>query len=152
MFEEIIMSNFLEQLCDLVIGSIEVEDQQSAGLWYQIPNKVTGISDRDMNSTHPCILFDPSTLSTGYAEIWIRSSTIFGEFPQFVFHKKHNHGHPGYCPLDRDAHVSVKLFKRIPAVYLTRLNPKCKEIDQEWLKTFEKCCIHVNGRSRMALA
>ncbi len=144
------MSNFLEQLCDLVVGSIQVDDEQKAGLWYQIPNQITRISDRNLTSTHPCILFDTSSLTTGYAEIWIRSSTLEGDFPEFVFHKSHIHSRSGNCPLDRDGHIGVKLYKRVPAVYITRMSPKCTESDQDWLKTFEKCSLHVNGRSRMA--
>lgn len=143
------LNNMLEQLCELVLGSILVEDSQKAGLWYQLPNQITGISDRNYNSTHPCILFNTATLTDGYAEVWIRSSTRVGEFPEYVPHKKHDHGHASYCPLDKDAHLSVRLFKRIPATYITRISPKCKEIDQDWLRTFEKCCIHVNGKSRM---
>ena len=143
------MSNFLEQLCDLVVGSIEVDDEQKAGLWYQIPNQITRISDRNLTSTHPCILFDTSSLTAGYAEIWIRSSTLEGDFPEFVFHKSHIHSRSGNCPLDRDGHIGVKLYKRVPAIYITRMSPKCKESDQDWLKTLEKYRLHVNGRSRM---
>lgn len=143
------MSNFLEQLCDLVVGSIQVDDEQKAGLWYQIPNQITRISDRNLTSTHPCILFDTSSLTAGYAEIWIRSSTLEGDFPEFVFHKSHIHSRSGNCPLDRDGHIGVKLYKRVPAVYITRMSPKCTESDQDWLKTFEKSSLHVNGRSRM---
>ena len=143
------MSNFLEQLCELVVGSIQVEEDQKAGLWYQLPNQITRISDRNLSSTHPCILFDTSSLTTGYAEIWIRSSTLDGEFPEYIFHKSHIHSRSGNCPLDRDGHIGVKLFKRVPAIYITRISPKCKEVDQDWLKTFEKCCLHVIGRSRI---
>ena len=143
------MGNFLEQLCELVVGSIQVEEEQKAGLWYQIPNQITRISDRNLSSTHPCILFDTSSLTAGYAEIWIRSSTLDGEFPEYIFHKSHIHSRSGNCPLDRDGHIGVKLFKRVPALYITRMSPKCKEVDQDWLKTFEKCCLHVIGRSRM---
>jgi len=141
------MSTLLEQLCDLVLGSISVEDKHRVGLWYQLPNQITGISDRNYSATHPCILFNTSSLSSGYAEVWVRSSSLDGDFPEFIPHKKHEHGHPGYCPLDRDAQISVKHFKRVPATYLTRISPKCKEIDQDWLRTFEKCCLHVNGKS-----
>jgi len=144
------MSNFLEQLCDLVVGSIQVDEEQKMGLWYQIPNQMTRISDRNLNSTHPCILFETSTLTAGYAEIWIRSSTLDGDFPEYVFHKSHIHSRSGVCPLDRDGHIGIKLFKRIPAIYITRISPRCKEVDQDWLKTFEKCCLHVIGRSRLA--
>ena len=75
--------------------------------------------------------------------------TAFVLLSEYIFHKSHIHSRSGNCPLDRDGHIGVKLFKRVPALYITRISPKCKEVDQDWLKTFEKCCLHVIGRSRI---
>lgn len=143
------MANILEQLAQVVLGEIEVAQEQSNGLWYLIPNQVTGISDRNFANSHPCILFNPSTLARGYAIIWIRSTTIPGEFPELLPHRSHAHGIGHECPLTKDAFVSIKRYRKIPATYISRIIPRCSESDADWLTTFDKCSIHLLGVGRL---
>lgn len=145
------MANFLEQLSQVILGEIEVSSEQTPGLWYLLPNQVTGISDRTFENSHPCVLFNPELLSRGYAIIWIRSTSIPGEFPELLPHKSHAHGIGHPCPLTRDAFVSIKRYRKIPATYISRIIPKCSESDIDWLTTFEKCAVHLLGTGRLEI-
>lgn len=146
------MANILQQLSQLILGEIEVSKEQVDGLWYLIPNQVTGISDRNFSNSHPCILFNPSTLARGYAIIWIRSTSLPGEFPELIPHKSHAHGIGHECPLTKDAHVCIKRYRKIPATYISRLIPRCTESDVDWLTTFDKCSVYLLGVSRLEIS
>lgn len=146
------MRNILEQLSEAILGEIETSKNQAVGLWYLIPNQVTGISDRNFANSHPCILFNPSTLAHGYAIIWIRSTTLPGEFPELLPHKSHAHGIGHECPLTKDAFVSIKRYRKIPATYISRMLPRCTESDEDWLRTFDKCSIYLLGVSRVEIS
>ena len=135
------MRDLLEQLSQIILNSVEVNEKQNPGFWYLIPNQITNIGDRNFNSAHPCLYFKSASINSGFAEIWIRSTSLPGEFPELLPHKAHIHKPGSNCPLDLDAAVNVKLFKRIPATYLTRLLPRCIETDQPWLRTFQRCLL-----------
>lgn len=141
------MRDLLEQLCDLTLGKSEIVEPTKPGLWYKITDDVTQIKQRSSKDIHPCLVLEVSTLKYGYVDLWVRTASVSGDFPEFISHRAHQHGTGKTCGINVDANICVKSIKRIPASKFGFSKPICSE-DVKWVGIFDRCYFAVFGTPR----
>lgn len=141
------MQDLLEQLCDITLGKSTIEEPTKPGSWYKITDDVTRIKQRSPQTIHPCLVLDISTLKYGYVDLWVRTTSVAGDFPEFIPHRAHEHGTGKTCGINVDANICVKSVKRIPSIKFGSPKPICSE-DIKWVGFFDRCYLAVFGTPR----
>ena len=133
------MQALLDQLISLSLKNIQEPEEQGICNWYMISDKITGIKARAEDRVHPCLILMKPNIRSGRVDIWIRSTTREGVPPDYLLHRPHNHGTGAGCPLNVDAYISIRDFVSLPATEFLSLKARSQELDQDWLKSFQKC-------------
>ena len=133
------MANLLEQICRASFPANNSEYSGNSANWYLVSDNLTHIKNRNFSSYHPAICIDESSIKYGFVKIWVRTSTGFGEIPNWIPHYSHLAQHKGRCPLNKDGYVKVSGAKKIPATHFQRIQLICVEKDRSWLNSFSKC-------------
>jgi hypothetical protein len=131
---------FQDKLLEALLALDSKEPARDEGDWYLIPDNSTRIKEKYSSSSHPVfILKEEKFGASGYVEVWIRSTTTFGEMPYWLNHNSHFHDRTSKCILDKDGWVGVGFPRKIGAYNLKNLVSTCHEKDQIWLRSFHWC-------------
>jgi hypothetical protein len=123
------------------------DDSIANGSWYLVPDRTTRILEKYNSSSHPGFIPDGGIADPyGIVYVWLRSTTLTGEMPEWLIHGSHFHDRTLRCPLDQVGVVGVANPRKIGAYNFRNLSPKCRENDKVWLNSFyaclEKCRSH----------
>jgi hypothetical protein len=141
------MREFQNKLLEALLSLESSELPSDEGDWYLISDSATRIKEKYRESSHPgFILTGDRTSTSGYVEVWIRSTTTFGEMPQWLNHNSHFHDRTTKCSLDKDGWVGVGFPRKIGAYNLRNLVSTCHETDQIWLRSFHRCLSECRGK------
>ena len=75
----------------------------------------------------------------GIVSVWIRSTTLSGEMPDWLPHGAHFHDRSSKCPLNRNGSVGVAYPRKIGAYNFRNLTASCRETEKIWLNSFYSC-------------
>ena len=116
------------------------EDSIAEGEWFLIPDNSTRIQEKYQSSAHPGFIPDGGlTDPYGIVYVWIRSTTITGEMPEWLSHSAHFHDRSSKCPLNRNGSVGVAIPRKIGAYNFRNLTASCRETEKIWLNSFYAC-------------
>lgn len=116
------------------------DDSITNGSWYLVPDRTTRILEKYNSSSHPGFIPDGGIVdSYGIVYVWLRSTTLTGEMPEWLIHGSHFHDRTLRCPLNQVGVVGVANPRRIGAYNFRNLSPKCRENDKVWLNSFYAC-------------
>lgn len=116
------------------------EDSISEGSWYLLPDRTVRILEKYKSSSHPGFIPDGGLVDPyGIVYVWLRSTTLTGEMPEWLIHGAHFHDRKLKCPLNKVGSVGVANPRRIGAYNFRNLIPKCRENDKVWLNSFYAC-------------
>lgn len=116
------------------------EDSISEGSWYLLPDRTVRILEKYKSSSHPGFIPDGGLVDPyGIVYVWLRSTSLTGEMPEWLIHGSHFHDRTLKCPLDQVGLVGVANPRKIGAYNFRNLTPKCRENDKVWLNSFYAC-------------
>ena len=116
------------------------EESIAEGEWFLIPDNSTRILEKYESSAHPGFIPDGGlTDPYGIVSVWIRSTTLTGEMPEWLSHSAHFHDRSSKCPLNRNGSVGVAIPRKIGAYNFRNLTAKCRETEKIWLNSFYAC-------------
>ena len=113
------------------------EDSIPEGSWYLLPDRTVRILEKYKSSSHPGFIPDGGLVDPyGIVYVWLRSTTLNGEMPEWLIHASHFHDKSSKCPLNKVGIVGIANPRRIGAYNFKNLAPKCRENDKIWLNSF----------------
>jgi hypothetical protein len=116
------------------------EESISDGSWYLIPDQSLRILEKYESSSHPGFIPDGGLVDPyGIVYVWLRSTSLTGDMPEWLIHGSHFHDRTLKCPLDQVGIVGVANPRRLGAHNFRNLTPKCRETDKVWLNSFYAC-------------
>ena len=141
------MREFQNKLLEAMLSLESADFPTEQGDWYLISDSSTRIKEKYRSSSHPGFILQGAKFGiSGYVEVWIRSTTTYGEMPQWLNHNSHFHDRTSRCNLDKDGWVGVGFPRKIGAYNIRDLISTCHESDQIWLRSFHKCLAECRGR------
>ncbi len=140
------MREFQNKLLEAMLSLESSDIPTEQGDWYLISDSATRIKEKYKSSSHPGFILKGTKFeNSGYVEVWIRSTSTFGEMPEWLNHNAHFHDRTSRCKLDKDGWVGVGFPRKIGAYNLRNLISTCQESDQIWLKSFHRCLSECRG-------
>ncbi len=142
------MREFQNKLLEALLSLDTNESQFAVGDWYLIPDYSSRIKEKYRSSSHPGFVIESDRInSSGYVEVWIRSTTTSGEMPKWLNHNSHFHDKTSKCILDKDGWVGVGFPRKVGAYNFRTLVSTCRESDEIWLRSFHRCLAQCRGES-----
>lgn len=115
-------------------------DSIAEGDWFLIPDISSRILEKYDSSAHPGFIPDGGLMDPfGIVHVWIRSTSLSGEMPEWLIHNAHFHDRTSACPLNRNGAVGIANPRKVGAYNFRNLKPKCHETDKIWLNSFYAC-------------
>lgn len=134
------MGEIQHKLLEALFPLIQDSNSILEGDWFLLPDSTSRILEKYSSSSHPGFIPDGGLLDPfGIVYVWIRSSTLNGEIPEWLSHDQHFHDRSSGCPISKKGYVGVANPRRIGAYNFRNLKPRCRETDKVWLNSFYKC-------------
>ena len=110
------------------------------GDWFLVPDNSIRILEKYNSSAHPGFIPDGGLIDPfGIVDVWIRSTSLTGEMPEWLVHGAHLHERTTECPLNRNGTVGIAIPRKVGAYNFRKLKPACRETDKIWLNSFYAC-------------
>jgi hypothetical protein len=115
-------------------------DSIAEGDWFLVPDNSMRILEKYNSSAHPGFIPDGGLIDPfGVVDVWIRSTSLTGEMPEWLVHGAHSHERTTECPLNRNGSVGIAIPRKVGAYNFRKLKPTCRETDKIWLNSFYAC-------------
>jgi len=134
------MGELQHKLLEALFSLNSDEESISDGSWYLVPDLSVRILEKYKSSSHPGFIPNGGRVDPyGIVYVWLRSTSLTGEMPEWLIHGPHFHARNLNCPLDQVGLVGVANPRRVGAYNFRNLTPKCRETDKVWLNSFYAC-------------
>lgn len=134
------MGELQHKLLEALFPLTSTVDSIAEGDWFLIPDNSTRILEKYDSSAHPVFIPDGGLVDPfGIVYVWIRSSSLSGEMPEWLIHGAHFHDRTTDCPLNLNGSVGIAIPRKVGAYNFRNLKPKCHETDKIWLNSFYAC-------------